>query len=294
MECSEIVYGVSFAGRPSRMPTLRGLALMLAVAVVGGLAAAQASAQSVIAASPDVTIALGGSDLVTSDEAVAVDNQLGVVVLENLGAIPESADVTAHAVAANGDRLFALDTTADLGGLVLARGDIARFDGASHTLELDASAAGVPGSAITDAVSIAPGGLLLSFDTTVDLGTVVAADEDLVRWDGANFSMALDGSAVGIDETLDVDAGQDLGSGQFLISLDTTGTVGGITAADEDILRFDGSAWSLEFDASAADADWAAADLDAMMVPEPGFGLSIGLGLLSIRAFARRRFHGAA
>ena len=133
--------------------------------------------------------------------------------------------------------------------------------------------------------------MLLSFDTTVDLGTVVAADEDLVRWDGADFSIALDGSAVGIDETLDVDAGQDLGSGQFLISLDTTGTVGGITAADEDILRFDGSAWSLEFDASAADPDWAAADLDAMMVPEPGFALSIGLGLLSVRAFARRRLH---
>ena len=76
-----------------------------------------------------------------------------------------------------------------------------------------------------------------------------------------------------------------------MMSFDTTGTIGGIFFDDEDVVRFDGATWSLEFDASAADADWASADLDAVMVPEPDGSILLfaGLGLLLYLAGSQRQ-----
>ncbi len=270
-------------------PRLRSLfalaiAWSFASSIAPSLSPTAALAQEIVAASPDVTIDLGAS-IIAHDEDVALDNQLGIVVLEGLGALPDASDITAFGLNASGDRLIAFETTTQLAGGVVARpGDVVRFDGAVYSLEFDASAAGLPAGVATDATSLAPGGLLLSFDITVDLGGgLVAADEDLVRWDGAAFSIVFDGSAQGIDSALDVDAAQDLGGGAFLMSFDTTGQIAGVIFDDEDVLRFDGTNWSLEFDASQANSAWAAADLDAVMVPEPGFGLLLacGMGLLA-------------
>ena len=255
------------------------------------LSAIPATAQEVVSASPDITIDLG-STIVTADEDVAVDNQLGVVMLESLGALPDASDVIALGFDVNGDRLIAFDTTTLLPGNVVARpGDVVRYDGGSYLIEFDASAAGIPTGVMTDATSLAPGGLLLSFDTTVDLGAgLIAADEDLVRWNGSTFSMAFDGSTEGLDASLDIDGAQELGGGVFLMSFDKAGTISTVHFDDEDIVRFDGAAWSMEFDASAADSDWAAADMDAMMVPEPSVGLLLlsgAMGLAGLASFRR-------
>lgn len=265
--------------RPRRSALAVGAFVWVAIAV------APAFAQSVISASPDITIELGAG-VVTTDEDVAVDNQLGLVVLEGLGALPDNVDVVAYGMDLSGGALLAFDTTTDLGGTIVRRGDVARWNGAAYTILFDAAAAGVPAGAVVDAVSLAPEGLLLSFDTTVDLGSgVVAADEDLVRWDGANFSLALDGSAIGLSQALDIDAAHDLGGGAFAFSLDTGGSVLGVDFDDDDVLRYFDGTVSLEYDASAADADWSAADVDAVLVPEPGFvgGLLLGLGVIAGR-----------
>ena len=196
-----------------------------------------------------------------------------------------------HADDPNGDRLFALANAASLTGGVYARpGDVVRYDGANYSIEFDAATEGVPRGIKTDAVAIAPGGgLLLSFDGTVDLGGTIAADEDLVRWDGAVFVLAFDGSAAGLAATLDVDAAQDLGGGAFLVSLDTAGSVGGVAFADEDVLRYDGATWSLELDTSTTDSEWRAADLDAMVVPEPGALIGLATGVIAIAGTRRAR-----
>jgi hypothetical protein len=273
--------------RASRPKPLR-VALLAAFVATAPLAAA---AQEVVAASPDVTIA---RSVVVADEDVVLDNQLGLVTLENLGALPVAAEVVAFGLAPGGGRLFAFETTTALPGGVIARpGDVIRFDGSSHTVAFDAIAAGLPRGAVVDAVSLAPEGLLLSFDTTVELsGGVVAADEDLLDWDGVSFAVALDGSTVGVDAALDVDAAQDLGGGSFLVSFDTAGEVGGVAFSDEDILRFESGSWSLEYDADAADTAWGAADLDALTVPEPSRlpGLAVGcLVLATLSCGARSR-----
>jgi len=254
------------------------------------LFASAAAAQEVVSASPDVTIDLGAS-AITADEDVAVDNQLGVVVLENLGSLPDASEVIALGFDANGDRFISFATTTALTGPVVARpGDVVRYDGAAYSIAFDAAAAGLPSGVAVDATSLSASGLLLSFDTTVDLGSgLVVADEDLVDWNGTSFALALDGSNEGLDSALDVDAAQDLGGGAFLMSFDTAGEVGSIQFADEDVMRFDGTTWSLEFDASAANANWAAADLDAVMIPEPAFSFMLCGGVLCLLLFASSR-----
>lgn len=99
--------------RPRRVT---GLLAPLAALLGVQLVALGAAAQSVVSASPDITIQLGSGDVVTSDEAVAADNQLGIVALQSLGGIPSSADVTGYADAGGGTFYFSLDTTVSLSG----------------------------------------------------------------------------------------------------------------------------------------------------------------------------------
>ncbi|MBY0400643.1 right-handed parallel beta-helix repeat-containing protein, partial [Myxococcota bacterium] len=144
----------------------------------------------------------------------------------------------------------------------------------------------------TDAVAVSSaGGLLLSFDTAVSLpGGLHVADEDLVRWNGTTFSLALDGSSVGISPSNDVDGVDDLGRSTFLVSFESGGSVGSVRFSDEDVLRYASGVWSLERDGSTADADWIAADLDAMqMVPEPRGEAPLMIAALGLMLHAARR-----
>ena len=269
-------------GRPKR--TARGgVAEIASLLAIASVLAGGANAKSVVSLSPDTTINLGGAGLTTADQNVVVDNQLGILQLEDLGPLPGPVDVVAYSLDLGGERLFALDTTTLLPGDVVARrGDVVRYDGTIYSIEFDALSASVQPGVVTDAVSITAGGLLLSFDTSVALPGITVADEDLVRWDGSSYTLALDGSNVGLTTALDVDAAQDLGGGIFLLSFDTAGEVDGIPFSDEDVLRFDGVTWSIELDASGADPDWATTDLDAFMVPEPSFAISLAIGILGL------------
>lgn len=262
-------------------------ALGLAAALVVPLSS---QAQEVVAASPDVTITLGAGNVVTTDHAVAADNQLGVVALQNLGPIPDSADVTGYQDAGGGIYLFSVDTTVALtGGVVATPSDVVSWNGATHSLLFDGSARGIPNGVEVDAVGFS-NGLVLSFDTDVSLpGGLTAADEDLVKVIGSTYSIVFDGSSFGIDRALDVDGAQAVPGGGYLVSFDTSGTVGSVNFQDEDILRNVGGTWSMEFDASAADADWGPADMDALQVPEPTMGASIVAGLCGLAALVRRR-----
>jgi len=105
--------------------------------------------------------------------------------------------------------------------------------------------------------------------------------------------LLFEGSAEGLDPSLDIDAGQELGGGVFLMSFDTTGAIAGLVFDDGDVVRFDGTNWTLEVDGSAVDSDWAAADLDVVMVPEPSFGplLLVKLQIESLLQASPKKAH---
>ena len=98
------------------------------------------------------------------------------------------------------------------------------------------------------------GDQLFSLDTGADLGSgVIVSSGDVVRFDGTNHSIEFNASAEGIPDGVGVDATTIHSSGDTLLSFDTTVDLGGgVTARDDDLVRFDGlSAYTIFFDGSA-------------------------------------------
>ena len=268
--------------------------------LVLGLAmlALPSTAQDLLQASSDTTIRVGTNGVDLPDEGIGMLDQAGTVLRQPLPGIPQGAELTAYAVEP-GDAVILLSFANDvaLPGPVFARGgDVVRFEDFGYAIGLDAGAAGLPRSARIDGVSsTGSGGLLISFDTTVELGAgLVAADEDLVDWNGSSFSLALDASGIGIDPSLDVDAVHDQGSSKVVMSFDAAGSVAGISFADEDLLEYDIATdnWQL-LDLSALDPDWAASDLDAIHLPEPGLAWAFGAGSVLLAGLGRRKRNAA-
>jgi hypothetical protein len=246
-------------------------------------------AQDLVLLSPDTTVELAGSTF--EDQDVVTDDQLGTVSLVPLGALPNASEISAYHLFADGDQLYSLDTTQELGGgLIASPADVVRYNGVTDTLVFDASAEGVPDGAILDAVGVhSSGDLVLSFDTTVDLGAVTADDEDVVRFDGATFSLLFDGSSEGVHAGLDLDGVEARPGGLLWASFDGSGSLGGVDFDDEDILAFDpgGPTWTLVYDGSTLHAALAAADVVA--VPEPAIWLTLAAGIGLLAALHRHR-----
>ncbi len=280
----------------------QGLVLGLASGLLITEVSLAATLVSSVSASPDVTVELSSATF--DDEDVAVDNLLGIVVPTSLGTLPANADVTAYHLLGSGDQLFSLGTTVTLSGpLTVEPGDVVRYDGSTYSVEFDASANSIPSGVITDAVSRDSGGdLLISFDTTVDLGSFTADDEDLVACQGLGAGVCtsfgstpvFDGSTVDATlATLDLDGAHDLGNGSLALSFDGSGTLGSVTFDDEDILYYDpvGSpTWDMVYDGSAEHPELdGGPDLNALALPEPNGLLLLVLGIAGLLVLGRGR-----
>jgi hypothetical protein len=225
--------------------------------------------------SPDVTVELGGT-LVTPQN-VASDDLAGNVALLNVGTYGNGSDIIAYDLLANGNQLLAFDVDLTLpGGLTVRPGDVVRFDGATYSLEFDAGANGIPVGVQTDAVrSLGSGNLLLSFDVTVEFPSFTADDEDIVQFQSGVPSLFFDGSAHGVPTDLDLDALDRIASnGNLLLSFDASGTIGGVTFDDDDVLAYSPATntWALAYAGSAEHAGWDTADLSALSAIPGGTG----------------------
>jgi hypothetical protein len=250
-----------------------------------------------VAASPDVMVSLSGAPV--RDREAAIDDQMGGILIDDFGGLPDGADVDALERELGGRALFSTDVTVQLPGPVVATpDDVVRTNGSSYGLEFDGAAHGVPQGVDLDAVArLATGELLVSFDVPVSLGGVRADDEDLLLFDGAAFTLFFDGSAQGVDPDLDLDAAADAGAGRIGVSFDGAGSLGGVPFQDEDVITLlpgGGGPVLLFFDASSAHAGWADADLDAVALPEPGAHTGMSAGAALLAALARRRRIGMA
>jgi hypothetical protein len=223
--------------------------------------------------SPDVSIALDGGFM--NDDGVVLVNAGGVVGLPFIGNIPVQADVDAYHFLHPIGHLFSLDTAVELPLLTVYPGDVVATDGSFYGLAFDAASMGLPAGVTVDAVSMLSLHLLLSFDTSLTLNGVPVEDEDLVLFDGSEFTLFFDGSMATGDPTLDLDAAQYVEcNGHLLLSFDGGGIVDGVSFDDNDVLEYDGAGnWEKVYDPSASLAYWGNADLDALHATvDPGAG----------------------
>ena len=96
------------------------------------------------------------------------------------------------------------------------------------------------------------GDQLFSLDRAALLaGSLAIGPEDVVRYDGIAYTLEFDGSAAGVPGGAGVDAVSTLGR-ELLLSFDTAVTLGQAEFGEEDLVRFDGSGFTLFFDGSAA------------------------------------------
>ena len=173
--------------------------------------------------------------------------------------------------------------------------DFVLYDGANYSVEFDGAAEGVPAGVRIDAITLSDAGnLILSFDTTVTVGGVTFADEDLVEFDRVGVSSFFDGSAAGLSTSLDVDGAHVFpGTGTLALSFDVSGSIGGVDFDDEDVLEYDpsGPTWDMAWDTSVERSEWVAgADVDAVFfVPEPGLLCSLAAGSATLAWLTRRR-----
>jgi hypothetical protein len=127
---------------------------------------------------------------------------------------------------------FSTDMHVEMGGLVIAPGDIVLSDSGSLSLAFDASAEGLSAAIDVDAVAVdGSDELVLSFDTHVDLGGTVFEDADLVRFDGSAFQAFFDATAAGFPDNADVDAATGFSGGRMAVSTRAGGAIQG-TAYD--------------------------------------------------------------
>jgi hypothetical protein len=113
--------------------------------------------------------------------------------------------------------------------------------------------------------------LYLSLTGSQTIGGISSADEDILRFDGQTWSLFFDGSDVGVGSP-DLFAFSIVNADTILMSFSANVTVGGFTAAPQDVLKFDATslgsttsgAWSLYFDGSDVGLDTTAEKIDSL------------------------------
>jgi len=249
------------------------------------------SAQLAVIGSPDIHVDQSGTVVGPGDAVEDIEILMPTVI--DLGPLPDGAEVNSYTPLSATDQYFTLAHTLELPGGVTARPrDVVLWDGVSYSIALEGASAGFPDGAAIDALAIDPFTFTswLSFDTTIELSGNVFRDADVFD---ELFNLVFDSTAAGVPAGMDVDAvGMIPTTNDLLLSFDVGGTLGGITFADEDVLRYDpdGDTWTLVIDTSATQPNWAAADLDALtVVPEPAGAVVLTTGLTALVLFARRR-----
>ncbi|HSL45271.1 MAG TPA: hypothetical protein VK897_17690 [Anaerolineales bacterium] len=113
--------------------------------------------------------------------------------------------------------------------------------------------------------------LYASFATSGSLGGVSFADEDILRFDGQNWSLFFDGSDVGLSGT-DVVAFNPLNETSLLLAFSGSPTLNGVVYSPNDIVRFNATSlgtttagtFSMYLDGSDVGLDTSAEKIDAL------------------------------
>ena len=209
--------------------------------------------------STDITVNLGGT--VVSPDSVANDTLGGAPTLA-LSGLP--GNVAAYYYTGSVHWLV-FDTTVSLNGgtLTATPQDVVSYNGTTYTRIFTGASSGIPAGAMIDALSSTNGSdFLFSFDTSVTVGSVAAAPEDVVRYSGGTWSSYFVGGAAGVPAGANLDALYRLSNGHLLMSFDIAGAVGGVPFGAGDVLEYTAPAsWELAYSPAAIYPLWGAANL---------------------------------
>ena len=173
------------------------------------------------------------------------------------GTLPPEVNIDALSIVGANTVVFSLDEDAVLPGVgLVADEDLISFNGFTFTLWWDGSANGLPPEVNLDAVHvISPTEFLFSLEEDAVLpGVGLVADEDVIRFSGETFTMALDGSAIGIPPEADVDAVAILPNTTpvtYILSLRSANFIDGNLYCHSDLIAYSMGGFSKFFDAEA-------------------------------------------
>lgn len=136
------------------------------------------------------------------------------------------------------DFYLTTDVPATLGGVAVTPSDIVRSDPDQYSLAWILP----PGTPVNAIYRMDGAGYLLSFAWPTALCGTTYESRDVIRYDGANCIMMLDGSAAGIPWGSAVDAVSTRGGdyGELIVSFDAPTTLGPFTFQPADLARWDG------------------------------------------------------
>ncbi len=167
---------------------------------------------------------------------------------------------------------YSPDTQVTLGGLTLKDVDVAP-DNLTGTVGPRVNLGPVSDSTDVNAYHLLPNGdrlftVLLAFPLTGASGSITPDPNDVVRYDGSNYTIEFDGAAHGVPAGSKIDGlGAVAGAAtlELLLSFNQTTNLGVVTADDADIVRYHGGAFdATRYFASAAAGVASALDVDAL------------------------------
>jgi len=178
-----------------------------------------------------------------------------------LGSIDQS-DIDAYH-----QNLYSLDTIDVVAGVTMYPNDVFSAFG---NKELDGRASGIPDNVNIDAFTVDPlnNNLIISIDIPAVIDGQAFLPDDLIRFDGSNFSLF-----ASLSTGLDLDAAHILSDQQLLVSFSTGGELpDGEDILDDDILRWDplDNSYTLQLIPSNINDTWDSADVDALFATERG------------------------
>lgn len=228
-----------------------------------------------------------GSFTYTADPGYAGTDSFAYAVMDNEGAVSNTAIVTIT-VMAHPLVHFALDKNAVLpGGVSMANEDVATFNGTSFSLLFDGSDVGLGANRLSAFTRLSNNELLMSLVTAQTLPGLseTATPSDIVKFTATalggstagSFSFYFQGGDVDLGGTGEaIDSIEVLADGRLLVSTGGAASVSGVTAADEDLLAFTPTSlgttttgsWALYLDGS--DIQLGSEDIDGAAVDNAG------------------------
>lgn len=203
------------------------------------------AAGTTIVLSTDSAATLGGLDFDNVDLAEYDPSADSAALFFDGSARGLGARIDALHVLANGRLVLSTDGNATLGGIAIEDGDLVEYDPLTDSAVLIFDGSELFADAGEKIVSVFlhdNGRIVLSTDGNAELGGLSFESIDVVEYDPAadNASLLLDGSAVGLNAT--IDALHILENGHLALSTKGTATLGGLSFTDDDLVDYDPAA----------------------------------------------------